>query len=230
MTENRAPLLFALLLLLFFVSTSAGFADLSAIQNQIQVIQLKVIGEKLKAIQQGILGIDAGPPPVVVAVISPKVPEPTREALSRTLEQQIQVLQGVVARLQPQATAEEAARIEKRIAEIGNEVETASGDKLLALKNELDGLIAERDILEQQIRTALGDSIKYKQVQVIGEQIAVLREKVAVLPRQSTAPSSTMAKQNATVIELQDNIQKLQLRVLQAQVKAIQEKVKQIAR
>lgn len=229
MTENRAPLLFALLLLLFFVSTSAGFANLLAIQSEVDVIQLKVIGEKLKAIQQKILGIDVGPPPV--AVIPPKPLEPTREALSNTLEQQIQVLQGVVARLQPQATAEEAARIEKRIAEIGDEVNTVSGDGLLALKNELDGLIAQRDILEQQIRVALGDSIKYKQVQVIGEQIAVLREKIVTLPRQSTAPNPVATQErDATVKDIQDNIQKLQLKVLQAQVKAIQDKVKQITR
>ena len=46
--ENRAPILFALLLLLFFVSTSAGFASVSSIQEQLRAIQLKLIAEKVK--------------------------------------------------------------------------------------------------------------------------------------------------------------------------------------
>ncbi len=230
MTENRAPLLFALILLLFFVSTSAGFADLSAIQNQITAIQLKIIGEKLKAIQQGVLGIDTSPPPIVASP-PPKAPELTREELSRTLGQQIQILQGVVATLQPKATAEEAARIEKRIAEIGTEVKTATGDKLLALQDELVRLAAQHGVLEQQVRTALEDSIKYKQAQIISEQIRVLQEKIAILPRPSIVSNPLIAQQqDATVKDIQDNVQKLQLKVLLAQVKVIQEKIQQIAR
>ena len=230
MTENRAPLLFALLLLLFFVSTSVGFADISSIQNQLQSAQLKLIGEKLKAIQQRILGIDAVPPPVVVSP-PPKAPEPTtREELSRLLERQIQVLQGVVATLQPQATGEELARIEKRIAKIGDEVKTANDDKALVLQDELNRLAVEHGVLEQQVRTALADSIKYKQVQVISEQIRILQEKITTLPRSSIAPNPLVQQHNATVKDIQDNIQKLQLKVLQAQVTAIQDKVNQIVR
>jgi len=230
--ENRAPLLFALLLLLFFVSTSAGFADLSAIQNQLQVIQLKIIGEKLKAIQQGVLGIATSPPPVAPAPVPTKAPEPTREELSRTLELQIRVLQGVVARLQPQAIAEETARIEQRIAQIGDEVKTATGDTLLALQDEMTRLVAEYETLQRQVRTALEDSIKHRQALVIGEQIRILQEKVNILPRQSTAPvpNPVAEQQTATVKDIQDNIQKLKLKILQAQIQAVQEKVRQLAR
>ena len=227
--ENRAPLLFALLLLLFFVSTSAGFADLSAIQNQLQSIQLKIIGEKLKAIQQGVLGIAPSPPPVIATSL-PKAPEPTREELTRALEQQIQTLQAVVARLQPQAIAEEASRIEKRIAEIGDEVKTATGDALLALQDEMSRLAVQQNALQQQVRTALDDSIKYKQTQIIKEQILILQEKIATLPRPPTVPPPAAQAQNATVQDIQDNIQKLKLKILQAQIQVIQEKVRQIAR
>lgn len=230
MIENRAPLLFALLLLLFFVSTGSGFADISSIKNQIQSLQLKIIGEKLKVIQQGILGIDAGPPVMATLPSKVPVPEPTREELSRALEQQIQILQGVVARLQPQATAEEAARIEKRIAAIGEEVKKASGDKLISLQDEMADLAAQQNALERDVRQSLSDSIKYKQVQVIKEQIQVLQEKVATLPRPSTVLSPVAQEQNTTVKDIQDNIQKLQLRILQAQVKVIQEKIRQITR
>jgi hypothetical protein len=229
MTENRAPLLFALLLLLLFVSTSAGFADVSAIRNQINSIQLKIIGEKLKALQQSVLGVDAGSPPVV-ATPPPKPPEPTREELAHALEQQIQVLRGVVTTLQPQAVAEEAARIEDRIVKIGDEVKTATGDHLLALQEEMMRLADAHAMLEREVRQSLADSIKYKQVQVISEQIRVLQEKITTLPRPSTAPESASPERVATLAGIQENIQKLQLRVLQAQVKAIQEKVAQVAR
>ncbi len=229
--ENRAPFLFALLLLLFFVSTSAGFADISAIQDQLQIIQLKIIGEKLKAIQRGVLGIaPTPPPPAAPPPQSPKADAPTQAELSRTLERQIQILQGVVATLQPQAISEEAARIENRIAEIGEEVKKATGDTLLALQDELARLAAQQDTLQQQIRVALEDSIKHKQTQFIREQIRVLQEKIAILPRPSTVPNPPVVQQNATLMEIQDKIQKLQLRVLQTQVKVIQEKVLQITR
>lgn len=230
MTENRAPLLFALLLLLFFVSTSLGFADISAIKNQIQSLQLKIIGEKLKALQQGVLGVDAGPPIAATPPLKVSAPEPTREELSRALERQIQIVQGVVATLQPQAVAESAARIEARIAALGDEVKKASGEKLISLQDEMVDLAAEHDVLEREVRQSLSDSIKYKQVQVIKEQILVLQEKIATLPRPSTVSNSAVQQQNAALADIQDNIQKLQLKILQAQVKVIQEKIRQITR
>ena len=58
MSETRAPIIFALLMLLFFVSTSAGFADVSSIQEQLRGIQFKLIREKIKLLQEGI--IEAG--------------------------------------------------------------------------------------------------------------------------------------------------------------------------
>ena len=113
--NNRTSLLFALLLLLFLVSTSAGFANVSSIQDQLRGLQLKIIGEKLKLIQDGILGI-APTPPEVAVVPPPVVQEMTPEQLAVTLQKQVLVLEGIIGALKPQAMAQEAARIEQQIA------------------------------------------------------------------------------------------------------------------
>lgn len=227
---NRAPLLFALLLLLFFVSTSAGLADISAIQDQLRSVQLKIIGEKLKILQQGVLGLHAGPALVPAPPAAPSAPEPTREELSRILGEQIKTLQGVVASLQPKAIEEEAVRIEQDIGRIVAAAKTASGDQLLVLQDQLNRLIAAHDALAERVRQALEDSLKYKQAVVIGEQIRVLQEKINTLPRTPTGVSALSRQQQTTLTDIQDTIQKLRLKVLQAQVKVIQEKVGQIAR
>lgn len=229
--ENRAPLLFALLLLLFFVSTSAGLADISAIQDQLRSVQLKIIAEKLKILQKGVLGLHVGPAPAQAPPAgAPSAPEPTREELSRILEEQIKTLQGAVASLQPRAMEEEAVRIEQDIGRIVEAVKTASGDHLLALQDQLNKLIAAHDALVERVRQALEDSLKYKQAIVIAEQIRVLQEKINMLPRTPTAPSALSQQQQTTLADIQDTIQKLRLKILQAQVKVIQEKVGQIAR
>ena len=226
--ENRAPLLFALLLLLFFVSTSAGLADISAIQDQLRSAQLKLIGEKLKLLQEGVLGLRTAPAPPP-AVASPATPEPTREELSRILEDQIKILQDVVASLRPKAIDEEASRIEQELTRIIGELKTASGDQLVVLRNQLDQLVAAHDTLTEQVRQSLEDSLKYKQALIISEQIRILQEKISTLPRPSTAPNPLVQEQNTTLMNIQDAIQKLQLKILQAQIKVIQEKVHQVA-
>lgn len=228
--ENRAPLLFALLLLLFFVSTSAGLADVSAIQDKLRSLQLKIISEKLKLIQEGVLGLHTAAPVPRLPAAPATPPEPTREELSRILEEQIKILQSVVASLKPKAIGEEATRIEQEIARIVEELKTASGDQLIALQDQLNKLVAAHDALIQQVRQALEDSLKYKQALIISEQIRILQEKINTLPRPSTAPNPLVQEQNTTLMNIQDSIQKLQLKVLQAQVKVIQEKVNQVAR
>lgn len=225
MTNNRAPLILALLLLLFFVSTSAGFADVSSVQEQLRAIQLKIIGEKLKMLQQGVLGLSNAPSVKPPAISAPAGPTP--EELSRALEEQIQTLQGVVTTLRPRAIEEETTRIEERIRSIGQELKSAAGVKLVSLQEELGDLIAEHRALEAEVRKELDESLRYKQAVVIGEQIRALQEKVAMLPR---APTYATPKQEPDLSGVKDTIEKLQLKLLQAQVKAIQEKVSEVRR
>lgn len=233
--NNRTPLLFALLLLLFFVSTSAGFADVSAIYDQLRGIQLKIIGEKLKIIQQGILGISPAPPKAEVYVPAPPPKEVTAEELASALHAQIKTLEGIVSVLKPQAMDEEAARIEKQIAEIQKQVAGATGDALLALQEKVSQLTSEQAVLEQSVRKALEDSLKYRQVLVIRDQIKLLQEKVDMLPRAAAIPStvstdaSSIGPSQEQLTEIQGSIDKLRLKLLQAQVKAIQEKITGLA-
>ena len=231
MQNNRVPILFALLLLLFFVSTSAGLADISSVQEQLRLIQLKVIGEKLKILQQRVLKLNAGSAPPAPVVTAPAPPvAPTRENLSRTLEQQIQTLEGVVATLKPRAIEEETARIENRIATISMQLKTASGDALLALQAELQNLIVQHASLEVEVKHQLEDALKYKIAVVIGQEIRALQEKIATLPRPATYRAPKPATPPAPdAAGIQSMIEKLQLKLLQAQVRAIQEKVGQVA-
>jgi len=233
--NNRTPLLFALLLLLFFVSTSAGFANFSAIQDQLRGLQLKVIGEKLKILQQGVLGVTTTPPKAA-SPLPPLVKEITAEELSATLKAEIKTLEGIVITLKPQAMDEEAVRIEKQLAEIQKEAASATGDELFALRERLSRLTSEQAALEQNVRKALEDSLKYRQVLIIRDQIKLLQEKVDVLPRAPTGPAaasvpatSSTGPSKEQLTEVQNSIDKLRLKLLQAQVKAIQEKIKSLA-
>lgn len=239
MFENRVPIVVALLLLFFFVSTSAGFASVSGVQDQLRSIQLKLIQEKIKVLQQGI--IDAGKQQVLereavareraASAASASKTEPNREELQRTLEGQIQTLNGVIRSLRPRAIEEETARIEKRVSEIQDAVRGASGTVLRNLQDELNGLLAEYEALQAETRKALTESITYRQALVIGEQIRAVQAKVQVLPKaaQAAAPekpgpeASTSA--DTTVKAIQAQVEALRLKVIQAQIKAIQEKI-----
>ena len=224
MENNRAPILFALLLLLFFVSTSAGFADISSVQEQLRLIQLKVIGEKLKVLQKGVLNVTNALPPPVASV--PTSASPTREDLTQTLENQIRTLEGVVATLKPRAIDEEANRIESRIAQISAELKTAGGDALFSLEAELQNLVVEHAALQAQVKQQLEDSLTYKQAVAISQEIRTLQEKIITLPR---APVSA-PKPATDAVGVKDTIERLQLKLLHAQVKALQEKVGQVSR
>src|SRR3989338_7604329 len=189
--NNRTSLLFALLLLLFLVSTSAGFANVSSIQDQLRGLQLKIIGEKLKLIQEGILGI-APTPPEVAVIPPPVVQEMTPEQLAVTLQKQVQVLEGIIGSLKPQAMAQEAARIEKAINEVQKQVAGATGDELLALQERLTQLTEDQVVLEQSVRKSLEDSLKYNQALLIRDQIKVLQEKVNTLPHTTTGAAASV--------------------------------------
>ena len=146
MFENRAPIVVALLLLFVLVSTSAGFANISGIQDTLRSVQLKLIQEKIKLLQKGI--IDAGKQQIqeredrekkqAGALLQMKA-EPSRQELETALERQIATLQGVVNSLRPRAIDEETSRIEKRIGEIKEKVKTESVTALQNLQDELHG-------------------------------------------------------------------------------------------
>ncbi|MBI2053511.1 MAG: hypothetical protein HYT41_02075 [Candidatus Sungbacteria bacterium] len=229
--NNRTSLLFALLLLLFLVSTSAGFANVSSIQDQLRGLQLKIIGEKLKLIQEGILGIT--PTPVEVAVVPPPaVQEMTPEQLADTLQKQIRVLEGIIGALKPQAMAQEAARIEQQIAEVQKQVADATGDELSALQERLSQLTEDQIVLEQSVRKSLEDSLKYNQALLIRDQIKALQEKVDTLPRTPTGAAAPVppGPSQSQLEQVQDSIDSLRLKIVQAQIQAIREKVAGLAR
>jgi len=237
--ENRAPILFALIALTFFVSTSAGFANVSGIQEQLRSIQLKLIREKLKLLQESIIKV--GEERVQEREAAEKRPlpaaltksEPNGKELARTLEGQVKTLQGIIATLRPRAIEEETARIEKRIGEIKDALKTATGIKLRDLQDELNMLFAEYQALQEQVRQSLAESITYRQALVIGEQIRTIQAKVQVLPREIIKPvakaeAASPATINPAVKAVEAEVEKLRLKVLQAQIRAIQEKINQL--
>ena len=120
MNPNKPALIFALLFLLFFVSTSNGFANVTAIQEKLRDIQVKLIGEKIKLLQERIYEVSADINKERAAAVPPPAPEPTlsREELAKSLENQIILLQVSIESLRPRAIEEEAIRIERRIADI----------------------------------------------------------------------------------------------------------------
>lgn len=238
--ENRAPILFALLLLLFFVSTSAGFASVSSIQEQLRAIQLKLIAEKVKLLQQDIIKVGQEQVAEREAAREEQIlpfaltaDEPKGEELARLLEQQVQVLEGVIAALRPRAIDEEARRIEQRIGEIKAELKDASGVKLLDLQTELNELLSAYEALQAEVRRSLTDSITYRQALVIGEQIRQIQAKAQVLPREIPKPvvvpvSAPLPEVDPAVKAVEEQVEKLRLKVVQVQVKVIQEKINQL--
>lgn len=242
MFENRAPIVVALLLLFFFVSTSAGFATVSGVQDQLRTIQLKLIQEKVKLLQQGI--VDAGKQQIkeretaeerrasAAALAEKSKNVPSRAELSAALEKQIATLRGVVGTLRPRAIEEETARIEKRITEITASVKTATGIALRDLQAELNLLLKEYDGLQEEVRKSLAESITYRQALVIGEQIRAVQAKVQVLPQAQAAAKRPEADKpeasTETVKAIESQVEALRLKVIQAQIKAIQEKINAI--
>lgn len=235
MFEHRAPIIVALLSLFFFVSTSAGFANISSVQDALRSVQLKLIQEKIKLLQQGI--IDAGRQQIRereaeearrAVPAAATVSRPGRQELALQLSRQIATLQSVVSALRPRAIEEETARIEKRIAEIKDEVKTAAGAKLRDLQRELNDLLAQYDALQEDVRASLAESITYRQALVIQEQVRAVQAKVQTLPvvpqAKAEAPPAASANEE-TIKNIEKEVEVLRLKVIQAQIKAIQEKI-----
>ncbi len=231
--DNRRAFVISVLLLLFFVSTSGGVASISSVQEQLRDVQLKLVRERAKLIQEDILKVSkqiAAAPPLAAA---PTVAPLNREALGRDLEAQIAGLERTIVTLRPRAVDEEAERIENRMQEISAAIQTARGVQLLSLRAELQKLADEYDILQKNVRASVEESLKAKQLMLLREQLLVLKEKVETVPRTpSSLPPASVPGVPGTAPTgafktLDEQVQQVRLKVLQAQAQLLKEKIKQ---
>ncbi|QQG45484.1 MAG: hypothetical protein HYW89_00905 [Candidatus Sungiibacteriota bacterium] len=227
---NRPQLILAVLLLAFFLGTSSGFASVSAIQDQLRVIQLKLIKERLKLIQEQTLKLKVEQPPAP----APKpAPTPPPEEMLKTLEQQKKLLEQAVASLRPKAIEDEANRIDKRLKEMRTELDTAGGGRLQELQKELVLLLEDQARVEAQTRELLEESLKARQAVLLREQVLRLEERIRLLPRPVAKPKVEAAVQTPTDVQLKvikEQIEKAQLKLLQTQIKAVTDKIQQLKR
>lgn len=230
MNLNRPALVLSLLFLFFFVSTSDGFANVSAIQEKLRDIQLKLIRERIKLIQERIFEVGKEVNQERVASLPP-APEPavSRDELAKNLENQIVSLQRAIDSLRPRFIGEETARIERRVAEINKEVGTATGERLLVLREELASLLENYRGLEKGLIAELDKSIKEKQLFILQTKIRELREKVITIPKpvppSTPAPFREAPEVKAEVDVIRDKLQALQLKFLREQAKLIQQRI-----
>ena len=138
---SNKVLTIALLLLFFFVATSSSMADLTAVQGQLRDIQLKLIGAKIKSIQEQIYGLNLSPISAAPTV-SGLQPVTTGE-LSKSLGEQIVALEKVVTTLKPRLLDEKTAELEQKIALINQQLPTATGSVLWDLRAELQKVAVE---------------------------------------------------------------------------------------
>ncbi|MBI3631186.1 MAG: hypothetical protein HY221_02515 [Candidatus Sungbacteria bacterium] len=217
MNLNRIAVLSALLGLFFFVSTSAGLADISAVQGQLRALQLKLVGQKILLLQNAISEASHQQQ----QTLSVREENVTPEEMSRRIQNQISALESLVASLKPKILDEKTAQLEARISAIDAQIQVATGPRLAELQNELAAAVEEYNGLTQEVRGALEASLKERQVVALEEQLKLLQERVILLPR-PTKP----APPDYSV--LQDQVEKAQLKLLQAKMQAIQEKIRQV--
>ena len=218
MEYKRATLVVASLFLLFFIATSSGFANVSAVQEKLREVQLKLIGEKIKLLQKQVSDVGREKP-------AEPVPEPqlSKEELAGRLENQIKGLEALIKDLKPRIIEEETARLEKEIARIYLETRTATGERLLELQKELSAVLADYSKLQEQVKTAVQESIRQRQALILQEQLKVLKAKVGAIPTGTPAPvpvAEPAAKKNFEAIQAE--IEKVKLKLLQTQAKEIQ--------
>lgn len=226
---NRTTLIVAILLLLFFVSTSSGFANISAIQEKLREIQLKLIKERVKLLQEETSKVGEKRAKELAQQRIIETPA-SREELSQRLAEQIRTLEGAVITLRPKAVEEETARIETRIQGIRAELEIASGNRLVELRDELETLLSDYNRLQGYVTSSLEESLAQKQVLLLSEQVRVLQERVRILPRPvAVVPPKAEEDEQAKIKALQEEIEKARLKLLQQQVRALQEKINDAA-
>lgn len=232
MDYQRATILVAVLLLGLFLGTSSGFASLSIIQDQLRSIQLKLIHERLKLIQEKVLEVKTvSDQPVVVSPIPEK--EPNAEELSKALQGQIKVLEDIVKNLKPKALEEETLRLEKQVVEINEELRSASGNRLQELQSELAVVLRDYELLQGEVRASVEAAIKSRQAAVLREHIQTVQQKLNLVQIQKKAADGLPApkpvpEDRSTVTYLQESIEKVKLKLLQAQIRAIQDKILQL--
>lgn len=223
MNLNRTAVLFALLALLFFVSTSSGLADISAVQEQLRTVQLKLVGLKIKLLQEAIT--EVGKPDEVQQPVEVLEPVLSREELTQRIENQIVILESLITSLKPRALADRTAELEARIEAINQETKTATGERLEELARELEATLVDHQALQREVRDSLEVTLKERQVAVLQEQVNILQEKVSVLPHPALREQQPVGSDYPA---LRDQIEKAQLRLLQAKMKAIQEKIDEL--
>lgn len=229
MDYQRATILVAVLLLGLFLGTSSGFASLSIIQDQLRSIQLKLIHERLKLIQEKVLEVKTVSDQPVVA---PPIPEkePNAKELSQTLQGQIRVLEDIVKNLKPKALEEETLRLEKRLAEINEELRSASGNRLQELQSELAAVLRDYELLQGDVRASVEAAIKSRQAAVLREHIQTVQQKLNLVQIQEKVAAGLPAPKpvpadRSTIAYLRESIEKVKLKLLQAQIKAIRENI-----
>ena len=223
MNNTRLHLVLAFLLLFFFVATSAGFANVSGVQEQLRDLQLKLVKERLKQVQEQILQVSKKK--------SEEEPPVSREELKKRVENRINALDAVVRELKPRAIQEETARLEARIAAINQELPLAEGERLIQLKNELAQILKEYAAIQEEIKKSLQESLEQKQALLLQQQARILQEKILLTPQVKpvipVAPQA-LTKDHAKVKALQEDIEKVQLRLLQEQSRALQRKIDEL--
>ena len=225
MNLNRAALLFSLLLLIFFVSTSASFANVSAVQDKLRALQLKLVGEKIKQLQEAILKVGQSKLPAE----EEESAKPTVEELQSRIQTQIGALESLIASLNPRVIEERAVLLEARINAINQEILGATGPRLSQLQSDLESALADYAVLRQDVRSALDASLKEQQIAALRQQIRIVQEKVLLLPRSVAQPYAAPAPSSSSRYQvLQDELQKAKLKLIRAQSDAIQEKINQL--
>ena len=218
MEPTKVSLVAAVLLLFFFVSTSNGFANVSAIQEKLREAQLKLIGEKIKQLQGQVNEVGKEKP----AEPKPE-PELSKGELSLRLENQIKGLEAVIKDLKPKVIEEETARLEKEVALVNSELKTATGERLVELQEKLSQVLVDYGKVQDQVKMAVEESIREKQAFVLREKLKVLRAQVNAIPTGTPAPvpvKEPVAKKNIEAIQAE--LEKAKLKLLQAQAKQIQ--------
>lgn len=233
---NRTVLVIAALFLLFLVSTSAQFASISSVQEQLREaqlkLQLKIIGEKVLTLQGEVLKVGKEE----IVAVSPLPEAVSREELEAGLENQIKMLETVVASLRPKAREEEIARIEQRVQEISQEVRTTNDEEALqGLQAELEELVASQAVLQAEVGDSLAEELKRQQALLLQAKVRELQARIQNMPKEpsvSQAAQSSGAKKPdpATLRLVQDEIEKVQIRLLQTKAKAIQEQINSIGK
>jgi hypothetical protein len=221
MEYKRATIVFAALFLLFFVATSSGFANVSAIQEKLREVQLKLIGERIKQLQGQVSEVAREKP----AEPQPE-PQVSREELGARIETQIAGLEALIKQLKPRIIEEETERLEKEIARINKDIKTAEDGRLAQLQEELNQALLDYDSLNSQVQASLLESIRYQQALLLKEQLRVLKAKVGTIPTGTPRPvpaEEPVAQMTAAAI--QEQIDKARLKLLLTQAKEIQENI-----